>query len=78
MTDTEREHRWFEEGNETRNLGYARFQEETGLGKIDLAACEKLDEIDSLARKYLQSDEVKEQISKCAKLLSKKHRWGRI
>lgn len=78
VTDTEGEHCWFVEGNDKLRVEYSRLQEETDLGKIDLADWKKLEVIDSLAQKYLQSDEGREQILKCAKLLSRKYGEGRI
>lgn len=46
--------------------GYYRFQGKLDLGEIDLADAERLDEIEALARRYVDSEEGKKSIESCA------------
>lgn len=46
--------------------GYYRFQGKFDLGEIDLADAERLDEIEKLAQRYIDSEEGKKTIESCA------------
>ena len=46
--------------------GYFRFQTDTDLGDIDLADAERLDDIERLANKYLDSPAGRHMIASCA------------
>lgn len=46
--------------------GFFRFQGETDLGEIDLSDADKLDEIEKLANKYLDSSTGRHMIASCA------------
>ncbi|KAL6716623.1 hypothetical protein ACLMJK_006191 [Lecanora helva] len=50
--------------------GYFRFQGETDLGEIDLSDAKKLDEIEELANKYLDSSAGRHMIASCAARLA--------
>lgn len=67
-TDTEGQHQRVKTEpvfEDVRN-GYFRFQEETDLGEIDLSDADKLDEIEKLANKYLESSAGRHMIASCA------------
>lgn len=64
--NTEAKHDEFLLRYKNLNESYFRFQELNTLGKIDLAASDKLEEIEKLAEDYLISDHGRDLISKCA------------
>ena len=65
-TDTEAKHRQFLDDFEGLRDVYFRLQEFDSLGEIDLADWKKLDEIEQLARRYLDSIGGHDQIMRCA------------
>jgi hypothetical protein len=68
LTTTEHQHDQLKERHDFSSIeaSYFRFQEMEDLGKIDLAAADKLDEIEYLARSYLRSPDIARQITSCA------------
>jgi predicted acylesterase/phospholipase RssA len=71
LTSTEAQHDRFmtEDRFEALRPIFSRFQETERLGKIDLAASDKLDEIEKLARDYVALPDVKREITACAERL---------
>ena len=74
VTDTEARHQDVLNDDSFKDVraGYFRFQEQTKLGEIDLAAADKLDEIEKLAKQFLNSEKGKRLIENCAERLAAK------
>ena len=68
-TNTEGKHNEFLRRFENLNDRYFRFQEPGDLGEIDLAASEKLSDVERLAEEYLISEEGRNAIVSCARKL---------
>jgi hypothetical protein len=79
LTTTEAQHERFltEDRFEALRPICSRFQEMEKLGKIDLAASDKLDEIEKLAREYVDHPDVKREITACAERLVNSCHSGR-
>jgi predicted acylesterase/phospholipase RssA len=77
LTTTEAQHEEFTTSDEFQSVreSYSRFQEEEQLGKIDLSAADKMDEIEKIARKYVDSPEIKRQIRNCAERMTSSPRF---
>lgn len=73
VTDTERGDREFLAIFPGLRDAYFRFQEGSRLGSIDLAAWERLDEIEQIAQAYLRSDRGREDIQRCAERLARRN-----
>jgi predicted acylesterase/phospholipase RssA len=71
VTDTEAKHNEFLEQFPGLRNTYFRLQEENRLGVIDLAACEKLAEIEQISRAYINSARGQADIGKCAEKLAR-------
>jgi len=71
-TSTEKHHKAVLEDPrfaDIRKEGYFRLNGTLELGAIDLAAVERMDEIERLAEAYLSSNEGQQQIGMCAERL---------
>lgn len=68
--DTERLHEQFLLTYPGLRHRYFRLQEDSDLGKIDLAAYKRLEEIAQLARRYIKNEK-ESTIRRCAKLIAK-------
>lgn len=68
-TDTESKHNGFKRHYKSLQGSYFRLQEPDALGEIDLAASDKLEEIEKLAEEYLISEEGQALVSQCAQKL---------
>jgi predicted acylesterase/phospholipase RssA len=68
VTSTEKQHEEFQRRPDYEKFreSYFRFQAGTELGSIGLAEVDRLDDIEQIAREYLNLPEVKSSISKCA------------
>ncbi|KAG5750116.1 hypothetical protein H9Q70_007238 [Fusarium xylarioides] len=76
-TSTEKHHRAVLEDQrfaDIRKEGYFRLNGTLELGAIDLAAVERMDEIECLAEAYLSSNEGQQQIGMCAERLVERAR----
>jgi len=71
VTDTEAKHTAFLEQFPGMRDSYFRLQETEGLGAIDLAAWERLGDIEKHARVYIQSAQGQSDIQRCAMKLAK-------
>ena len=71
-TDTEAKHREFLRQFPGLHDFYFRLQDPSSLGEIDLAATEKLDEIERIAWAYVRSVEGLNAIKQCARRLAQK------
>jgi predicted acylesterase/phospholipase RssA len=71
VTDTEAKDQDFKDFFPGLKDVYFRLQERTHLGSIDLAAWEKLDEIEELANGYLKSAEGQAQVRSCAEKIAR-------
>lgn len=77
LTNTEAQHEEFMRRDEFKDLelSYFRFQGQHNLGVIDLAAVNKMDEIASIAKHYLEGEEVKGNIVRCAQRILRSRRF---
>jgi predicted acylesterase/phospholipase RssA len=77
LTNTEAQHEEFmrREEFEYFKSSYFRFQADNNLGIIDLAAVDKMDEIASITKHYLEDEEVKRSIVRCAERIRSSQRF---